>query len=624
MILITTQKITIAEAMKYGAANRGAYEEAAATLIKQPSFAVREAAAVPFIRKFYVSEKSESGGKLAAGQVRHWITTDSIDRDAEIVRPRGLDLKTYRQNPVVFWGHNYSEPANIIGSNVDLAVEDHGIRALTQFRMREQKAADIFNCYADETLRAWSIGFIPIKGHAAKPMEGGIDKPDYGPDQIVISLGPSDPTVARWVHDKAILLEYSAVPLPSNPDALTEAVGKGLIDLSDELMRDFELNLEAIHRKRVEAGVVARKVAYFDFSKEAHKEHEEEAKQDGGTAEAEAPAQGGGEAERRDGGEAVVSKGVIGYHDYGNADPDTSWDGPEAMKAEPETLKKICAWYDATAPDVKSSYKLPHHDPKSLKAVLRGVNNAKARLSNTDIPDGDKAGVEAHLNHHQSDFEKADSGKGVGDIVVNVSPTAEMKAMLDAKMKELMAAIVKEGRVLSDKNRKLISTVLTTMEDAAAAMKKAYQPLKELLDATDPGASGDGEGDGGNKPPAKPKPADDGSGQVGEDGKPVGDGGKKPDAGASGKGIMIAAFPDPEESVKMAVVALAGSADMTREFEAQAASVGLAIKPDPLIGGNLDQENVTPVPKGGPITISVPAPRKGIFDGAIDKVLGRV
>ena len=87
---------------------------------------------------------------------------------------------------------------------------------------------------------------------------------------------------------------------------------------------------------------------------------------------------------------------------------------------------------------------------------------------------------------------------------------------------------------------------------------------------------------------------------------------------------MIAAFPDPEESVKMAVVALAGSADMTREFEAQAASVGLAIKPDPLIGGNLDQENVTPVPKGGPITISVPAPRKGIFDGAIDKVLGRV
>ena len=508
MILLTTQKTTIAEAMKFGAANKGAYEEAAAFLVKQPSFATREVGAVPFVRKFYVSEKAESGGKLAAGQVRHWITTDSIDRDAEIVRSRGIDLKQYRQNPVVFWGHNYSEPANIIGSNVDLAVEDHGIRALTQFRMREQKAADIFNCYADATLRAWSIGFIPIKGHAAKPNEGGAEAPpDLGPNQIVISLGGGDPSTARWVHDKSILLEYSAVGVPANPDALTEAVGKGMLNLSDDLMRDLEMNVEAIHAKRVEAGLVSKK-AYFDFGgkKETKVEHEEKAEQSGGEAAAEAPSQGGGEAERRDGGEAVVSKGDV--------------------KVEAEAEKP---------------------------------------------------------------------GKGVGGIVVNVSPTAEMKAMLDAKMKELMAAIVKEGRVLSDKNRKLISTVLTTMEDAAAAMKKAYQPLKELLDATDPGAGEDGA-DSGKKPPAKPagegKPAADGTGQVGEDGKPAG--GQKPDLDeGKGKGIMII----PEAPKGIAIIG--GEADVVRE-------------------------SVTAAPIAGIVSDPAPTPRKGIFDGIVDKTLGRV
>jgi hypothetical protein len=503
MILLTTQKTTIAEAMKFGAANRGIYEEAAAFLIKQPSFETREVGAVPFVRKFYISEKIESGGKLSAGQVRHWITTDSIDRDAEIVRPRGLDLKTYRQNPVVFWGHNYSEPANIIGSNVDLAVEDHGIRALTQFRMREQKAADIFNCYADETLRAWSIGFIPIKGHAAKPMEGGIDKPDYGPDQIIISLGPSDPTVARWVHDKAILLEYSAVGVPANPDALTEAVGKGMLNLSDDLMRDLEMNVEEIHRKRVDAGIVARK-SYYDFGKEAkHEGHEKEKEQISGEAAAEAPAPGGDEAS----GEIVTDPAKAMLTDLGAVVP----------APEPKPIEQ---------PDVKDI----SDEVKSLKALVLSI---------------------------------------------------------------------KEGRVLSDKNRKLISTVLTTMEDAAAAMKKAYTPLKELIDATDPGAGGDGEGDSGKKPPVKPandKPADDGSGQVGADGKPVGDSGKKPNLD-EGKGIMIT--PEAERPTPKGITIIGGEADVVHE-------------------------SVTAAPIAGIVFEPAPAPRKGIFDGVVDKTLGRV
>lgn len=55
-------------------------------------------------------------------------------------------------------------------------------------------------------------------------------------------------------------------------------------------------------------------------------------------------------------------KSVIPYHDYGNAPEDTEWDaGKEVREADVDTLKKICARYDSENPDIKTSYKLPHH-----------------------------------------------------------------------------------------------------------------------------------------------------------------------------------------------------------------------------------------------------------------------
>jgi hypothetical protein len=55
-------------------------------------------------------------------------------------------------------------------------------------------------------------------------------------------------------------------------------------------------------------------------------------------------------------------------------------------------------------PDAKQSYKFPHHLADG-RVVLRGVNNAMARLPQASIPDEDRAGVEAHLNRHQRQFE---------------------------------------------------------------------------------------------------------------------------------------------------------------------------------------------------------------------------
>lgn len=108
-----------------------------------------------------------------------------------------------------------------------------------------------------------------------------------------------------------------------------------------------------------------------------------------------------------------IEKGVVPYHDFGNADEGTEWDGPAEEQAcgdDIEKLKKICAWFDESNADMKASYKLPHHQTDGLKAVWRGVAAAMAALlggrGGVDMPETDSKGVYNHLSSHYKDFGK--------------------------------------------------------------------------------------------------------------------------------------------------------------------------------------------------------------------------
>jgi HK97 family phage prohead protease len=106
----------------------------------------------------------------------------------------------------------------------------------------------------------------------------------------------------------------------------------------------------------------------------------------------------------------LALKGAIPPHETPMADPDTSWDAGAVLRDLPNeraVLRKVHAWVDSAGdPDVKQSYKFPHHLADG-RVVLRGVNNAKARLSQANIPEGDQAGVLRHLERHQAQFEKS-------------------------------------------------------------------------------------------------------------------------------------------------------------------------------------------------------------------------
>lgn len=75
----------------------------------------------------------------------------------------------------------------------------------------------------------------------------------------------------------------------------------------------------------------------------------------------------------------------------------------------------MCAWVDSNGdPDAQSSYKFPHHTRGGV-ANLNGVRNALSRLPQADIPDGDRAGVQRHLQAHLDDAEKGSDSGSSGD-----------------------------------------------------------------------------------------------------------------------------------------------------------------------------------------------------------------
>ena len=97
-----------------------------------------------------------------------------------------------------------------------------------------------------------------------------------------------------------------------------------------------------------------------------------------------------------------------------------AWDGPgQVAKANGAAeLKYMHAWYSGSSPDEKGSYKFPHHAAGTgTPANINGVNNAKARVSNADIPSADVSGVNAHLQRHQDDWANMQKNAYITDEV---------------------------------------------------------------------------------------------------------------------------------------------------------------------------------------------------------------
>ena len=174
-------------------------------------------------RKTFDITKADDGWMIAS--------TPAVDRDRDRVLPMGANLSNFAKNPVLIFGHNYSEPWAVIGRATETTVGADGIRFKPELRQAANEA-DPMNVirllWDDGLLKAASIGFKPLEW---KDNEfGGRD-------------------FTKWE-----MLEISLVPIPANQEALRLAAKaikapEAVIDLPEVAVADgddvpFELVAE--------------------------------------------------------------------------------------------------------------------------------------------------------------------------------------------------------------------------------------------------------------------------------------------------------------------------------------------------------------------------------------------
>lgn len=138
--------------------------------------------------------------------VTHVITAAIPDRSGDLIVPTGLANRAeFLRNPVVLWAHQRTLPP--IGTCIDLQVTKDRVIAVTRFATGVPLADDLFRLYEQGILRGWSIGFVPKRA--------GLRSTGDGRRGMLVE---------SWD-----LLEYSAVPVPENPLALTMAIRKGIV-----------------------------------------------------------------------------------------------------------------------------------------------------------------------------------------------------------------------------------------------------------------------------------------------------------------------------------------------------------------------------------------------------------
>lgn len=152
-----------------------------------------------------------------SGEFEVIISTADMDRQGEIVDQNGWQLDRYLANPVVLWAHDYSSLP--IGVCESLTKDANGnLVAKGKFAPAEANpfAQQVRKLYDAKMVRATSVGFIPLDFDGANKIT------------------------------KAELLEFSFVPVPANPFALSLRQVKELgLDTTSMITKGLVFNVKA-------------------------------------------------------------------------------------------------------------------------------------------------------------------------------------------------------------------------------------------------------------------------------------------------------------------------------------------------------------------------------------------
>lgn len=203
---------------------------------------------IVFERKSATNASVTKGADLKEGEraVIQYVSTRDMDRDNEVLMPKGCVLSQFKKAPQVLWGHNYSEPP--VGKDEWIEADDRGIKCKTVYA-DTPRGEELWKLRKGGFLKTSSVGFIPLES---------ISKGKDGFDKLATKLEGEWPEFKKTkdkvqkIIKKWLLLEHSDVSVPANINALTLAVAKGM-EISDGLREELgvpKLDLEAIKKEK--------------------------------------------------------------------------------------------------------------------------------------------------------------------------------------------------------------------------------------------------------------------------------------------------------------------------------------------------------------------------------------
>lgn len=146
--------------------------------------------------------------------VRIRASTDSIARDAGIVPMTAWErggLKNFNANPVILAFHNHREP---IGIATYTELEAERMNQYWLFHEESETSRMMKSLYEKGFMRAASVGFLVHEWQFVDEMT------DAELENLVQKYGAAVIKDVYWIAKRAELLETSAVPVPSDPNAL--------------------------------------------------------------------------------------------------------------------------------------------------------------------------------------------------------------------------------------------------------------------------------------------------------------------------------------------------------------------------------------------------------------------
>ena len=143
-------------------------------------------------------------------------SSDGVKRDGNRIDNKGWEFENFSKNPVFLWCHDYSSLP--IGRHVDWKVEKvngkHVLKVWSEFCEESMNpfAEKVRLMYEKGYLRAGSVGWIPLEAKSRLDESGEFEGYDF---------------------TRSELLEFSAVPVPADPDAIVQAYSRGVLSVDD-------------------------------------------------------------------------------------------------------------------------------------------------------------------------------------------------------------------------------------------------------------------------------------------------------------------------------------------------------------------------------------------------------